>query len=316
MLQEEIADMTILAEEPGKNIKGYALREYASKIRDICMFRMIFTFADAGGSFSAVSSILDILPYPIILVFNDFCMLDPAKKANPAVDSILDQCSIMARYGNFTVFAIGQYKREGIRARMLFDNVGCFREKKPFKFLGEERGRIRTCEYGTIAEQFAQSMNLDLFKVMPFGFQDRLFICEFTDYFIRVIKKNSLEDIKHVFMVIGSGTTLISLFRAFKAMSSYPLFHCTIVGRFVDRELIQLECPGIKVVYYETNIPYRKEMTSFGTDSFGSEELNSLIPFCPHYDSKLLIGLREYITAEMIHINDLKDTMLLFVMRN
>jgi hypothetical protein len=308
-MQEISEGVSIFAGEKARNIKGNALKEYTKRLYELGAITMIFTFADVGGSFSSIADI-SAGPPPIILLFSEFYM--KGKNAE-----VLAKCAVMAKSVKFSVYAIGRTRdASGIHAKLLFNNTGTLVKSGLITIIKmQDCPKVSTHDYGTIAEKFATVTSVGLFKVMPFGFQDKLFIDCYCDYFHNELAKNRdlALSIKDVFLVIGSGTTLISLYNAFRMLGASVMFHCTIVGRTVDEIAIRAECPDMNVTFYYAPMRYHEVITPFAADEFGSEKLNGFIALCPHYDSKLLIGMNHYMLANRIPIYNLKNIMMLFV---
>lgn len=343
--------ISILAHEKGDNIKGKPLVDLVKKNSDLDV--MVFTFSDENGSFMTIKDLLANFPnlLVVVLLFNRHYFKTGMS------DGLKEKCGILSSIsGRFSIYAVDMPAKSvlprssnKISARLLYGTGN----RKQFEFTEAEW--INTSRYGENAISFMNYANSNdmgwnlgkpIYKVMPFGFNDFAFIDLYADHFAEVLADS---DIKNVFMVIGSGTTLVALYNAFRRVLSsnlscilssilssdkiqnelrdkiqdkMPTFHCTVVGRAINEELIRLECPDIKVMFYEatigqTLVEYHEELPLFPNDDFlHTHQLNYLIPMCPHYDSKLLIGLRKFLMQNGIHISDVgsEKIMLLFVM--
>jgi hypothetical protein len=282
---------------PDHNIKEEPFRKLVEEDPDVTL---ITTFYNTKGSASVVKyGKANKYPRVIILLF-DF--------NSDSRDEVIRSCEGLA----VSVYSAKLVKNH-IRFKTICANGIIMKEYRSFTLQTDIKNYISTNDYKSVAVKLGNHLmakkEINSHRVIGFGFSEVDFICHYSEFLKSELKP--FTSIENIFMVIGSGTTLVALFHA---LDIDVTFHCTVVGKKVDEDYIKELCPGIKVKYYKSEVKYTESIENFATDEYESEKMNSLMDLCRHYDSKLLYGVKGYLIEKKITFPQLENSLLFHVM--
>lgn len=196
--------------------------------------------------------------------------------------------------------------------------------------LHSENDKLRTSNYRDFMQLYANNLmslnRITNYHAIEFGFDDAIFIKFYAEHIRAIFAQNEslIRSMRHLFMVIGSGTTLIALYRALEVMGleTQITIHATIVGRKPNTDYIganigddaikRVIFSNVTMAYtdaYVLPLEYRCWMGETNVNiPISTNDLVELASIHPCYDSKLLTGVIE-------HLNNyaLKDCCFFFV---